>query len=77
MHYGAKLEDGRAVTLELCERYIAAELERAMGTVDSNRYRANEQAATLMRKLIREQRFCEFLTLPAHRRMISAESTAT
>lgn len=30
-----------------------------------------------MRKLIREQRFCEFLTLPAHRRMISAESTAT
>ena len=41
-----------------------------------NRYRAYEQAATLTRELIREQRFCEFLTLPAYRRMISAKSRA-
>jgi malate synthase len=76
VHHGAKLEDGRAVTLELCERYIDAELGRAKEAVDSNRYRAYEEAATLMRELIREQNFCEFLTLPAYRRVISAESTA-
>ncbi len=76
VHHGAKLEDGRAVTVELCENYIDAELARAKKMVDAKRYRAYEQAATLMRDLVRDPRFCEFLTLPAYQRVIAAEATA-
>lgn len=76
VHHGAKLEDGRAVTVELCENYIDAELARAQKMVDAKRYRAYEQAATLMRDLVRDPRFCEFLTLPAYQRVIAAEATA-
>jgi malate synthase len=76
VHHGARLEDGRAITTELCDRFIDAELARSKETVDANRYRAYEQAATLMRELIRAPRFCEFLTLPAYERVIAAETAA-
>lgn len=76
VHHGAKLEDGRAITVELCDRYIDAELARSKETVDANRYAAYQQAAALMRELIREPRFCEFLTVPAYQRVIAAEAAA-
>ena len=76
VHHRAKLENGRAVTVGLCEGYIDAELARAKEMVNAKRYRGYEQAATLMRDSVRDPRFCEFLALPAYRRVIDAEATA-
>jgi malate synthase len=74
VHHRAVLQDGRAVTVELCGSYIDAELERAKETVDPNRYQAYLQAASLMRELVQSPRFTEFLTVPAYARVIAAET---
>ncbi|HEY6849690.1 MAG TPA: malate synthase A [Terracidiphilus sp.] len=74
VHHRAVLQDGRAVTVELCQSYIDAELERAKQTVDPNRYQAYLEAASLMRELIQSPRFTEFLTVPAYARVIMAET---
>jgi malate synthase len=74
VHHRAVLQDGRAVTAELCEGYMDAELERARQTVDPNRYQAYLQAASLMRELVQSPRFTEFLTVPAYARVIGAET---
>jgi malate synthase len=73
VHHGASLQDGRAVTAELCDRVIDEELERAKSAVDKERYKAYENAAFLMRELIKEPKFTDFLTLPAYNRVVAAE----
>jgi malate synthase len=73
VHHGAVLDDGRKVTEELCESFIAAELDRVSKTVDRTRYQAYLQAAELMRELIDAPRFTEFLTVPAYERIVAAE----
>ena len=73
VHHGARLEDGRAVTAEMCDAVIDAELARVSGLVDAGRYGAYEQAAGLMRELIRAPRFTEFLTVPAYARVLEEE----
>ncbi len=74
VHHGARLVDGRAVTIELCDAAIEAELARAKSAVDGTRFRAYEHAAFLMRELIRAPRFTEFLTIPAYARVVAAET---
>jgi len=73
VHHHAKLEDGRAVTVELVEAAIADELARAKGAVDAERYKAYEEAAELMRALVRGEKFTDFLTLPAYDRVLAEE----
>ena len=73
VHHGAKLQDGRPVTVELCEESIRKELESAKHSVDATRYNAYERAAELMRKLIRSEKFVEFLTLPAYTEVLKTE----
>jgi malate synthase len=73
VHHGASLQDGRAVTAELCDRVIDEELERAKSAVDKERYNAYENAAFLMRELIKEPKFTDFLTVPAYNRVVAAE----
>jgi len=74
VHHNAKLDDGRAITADFCDGYIDAELAKAKQTVDDKRYQAYEQAATLMRDLIRSAKFRDFLTLPAYERVMATET---
>ncbi len=76
VHHHAKLDDGRAVTAELCGTYIDEELARAKIAVDAQRYNSYEEAATMMRDLIDSPRFRDFLTLPAYDRVIATETFA-
>lgn len=75
VHHHARLDDGRDITTELCDRFIDAELERAQASVSEDRYKAYEQAASLMRDLIRSPRFPDFLTTPAYERVLASESS--
>ena len=77
VHHGASLEDGRTVTADLCDRFIDEELERAKTAVDEDRYRAYQNAAFLMRELIKEPKFTDFLTVPAYNRVVAAEGVTT
>ena len=71
VHHHAVLEDGRAVTVELCEAVIEEELSRVRG---SERYGAYERAAELMRELIGGGEFINFLTNPAYERVMAEEA---
>jgi len=73
VHHGAKLQDGRPVTVDLVEQTIDAELAAMRATVDDVRYRAYERAAVLMRKLIESPTFPEFLTVPAYAEVLKEE----
>jgi malate synthase len=42
--------------------------------VDAVRYAAYEEAAELMRELVRAPQFIEFLTLPAYQRVLKDEN---
>ncbi len=76
VHHGARLDDGRVVTTELCDTYIDGELDKARQAVDPTRYKAYEEAAGLIRDLIRSSRFGDFLTLPAYDRVVATETYA-
>jgi malate synthase len=73
VHHGARLQDGRKVTVELCDQIIDEELAKVKPSVDAERYAAYEKAAALMRNLIRSDRFIEFLTLPAYDEVLKTE----
>ncbi len=74
VHHGAKLQDGRAVTVDLVEKTIADELAATRPKVDAARFQAYERAAGLMRKLIESEKFPEFLTVPAYAEVLKAET---
>jgi malate synthase len=76
VHHGAHLVTGEPVTAQLCFQRIEEELARAKSTVDADRYKAYEKAATLMRNLIESPRFMDFLTLPAYNNLIAIERNA-
>src|SRR3984885_7089162 len=76
VHHGAVLENGEAVTAELCGQFIEQELERAKTAVDAERYRAYVNAAALMRELIDAPKFMEFLIVPAYSGVIAAGGAA-
>ena len=71
VHHHAVMEDGLAVTVELIEREIDDELERAKAKVDAQRYSAYVRAAKLMRELIRAPKFMDFLTVPAYETVLA------
>ncbi|MDE1155163.1 MAG: malate synthase A [Acidobacteriaceae bacterium] len=73
VHHHARLEDGRAVTSELCDEYIDAEIAQAKEAYPPARYEAYTHAAFLMRELIRSPRFQDFLTTPAYARVLDHE----
>jgi len=73
LHHGARLEDGRPVTLELVETVLGEELGRISGMVgeeafDGGRYR---EAAGLFMDLTRAEALADFLTLPAYERILT------
>ena len=73
VHHAARLEDGRPVTVALCDEVIDTELTRTRQALDETRQRALDHAAFLLRELIRAPRFTEFLTVPAYARVVAAE----
>ncbi len=73
VHHGANLEDGRRVTAELCDLFIDGELERMKSLVAADRYWACEDAALLMQEMIKAEKFPDFLTALAYKRVIVAE----
>jgi malate synthase len=74
VHHGAVMDDGLPVTAEMVEEVISDELERVRPMVDEKRYEAYEQAAELMRELIRAPKFVDFLTVPAYERVLESEA---
>jgi malate synthase len=76
VHHHATLNDGRKVTCELCDKMIDEELIKTKSAVDDQRFAAYENAASLMRDLIRRDQFTDFLTLPAYERVLKEETFA-
>jgi malate synthase len=73
VHHGAKLQDGRPVTIPLIEQTMDQELAAMKPKLDAERFSAYERAAVLMRKLIASQTFPEFLTVPAYAEVLKEE----
>lgn len=65
---GAKLDDGRTIDLALYESLLPEELEKIKAYVGEERYKNGrfDEAVKLFDKLVKEQDFAEFLTLPAY-----------
>ncbi len=63
------LEDGRKVTIELFRQVAEEELEKIKATIGEKQFasRKFQQAAELLDKIITDEQFVEFLTLPAYR----------
>jgi malate synthase len=68
IRHGSVLEDGRVVTRELVRVMIARELDHLRAAMGDGPYRASrcERAAAIFDRLVTEQVFGEFLTLPAY-----------
>jgi malate synthase len=78
VHHQAHLNDGRAITPELCLQIIDEELEKFRQSAGEAQFRAGryEEAAKLLRDLIQSGRFVEFLTLPAYDRLNEIEHSS-
>jgi malate synthase len=69
IRHKAKLEDGRIIDLELCNRLLDEELGKLKSAAHpGNRY---DDAARIFRDLIAAARFPEFLTLPAYETLVA------
>ena len=71
IHHQAKMTDGRLVDLSLCLKLIDEELARVRAEIGEARFVSSryDQAAALLRELIRAPQFVEFLTLPAYEQL--------
>jgi malate synthase len=66
--HGAKLADGRTVTMELCGQTLNEELVKLkVSAPEGHRF---DDAAKLFLAMIESDRFVEFLTLPAYERIV-------
>jgi malate synthase len=74
VHHGAVLVDGRPVTAAMVDGVIDEELAKARSAFGSERVIAYERAASLLRDLIRSERFTDFLTLPAYEAVLRDEA---
>jgi len=79
IHHKAHLNDGRAITPELCLQIIDEELAKFRQTVGEEQFRAGRytEAAKLVRDLIQSGKFIEFLTLPAYDQLKETEHAST
>jgi malate synthase len=69
IRHKAKLEDGQAIDLALCNKTLDEELAKLKASADGkNRY---DDAAAIFRDLIAAERFPEFLTIPAYEKIVS------
>lgn len=71
IHRGATLEGGRPVTYELYRELLPEELKKIENYVGAERY-ANgrfDEAAEIFDRLVKDEDFVEFLTLPAYERI--------
>ena len=71
IHHHAKLNDGREITLDLCLKTIDEELAKMKQLAGDAQFNAGryQQAASILRDLIKSQKFIEFLTLPAYEKL--------
>jgi malate synthase len=71
LHHNVRLNDGRAIDAELCERTIEEELAKFRVSVGQEQFESGRylEAAQLLREMIMSARFVEFLTLPAYDRL--------
>jgi len=72
--HGCKTKDGRTIDVALCEQMIGEELAKAKQAADPIRATAYENAAQLMRDLIRRPQFVDFLTIPAYQLVLNEGS---
>jgi malate synthase len=75
IRHQARLEDGRTLTHELYRAMVAEELERIRALVGDDRYGKGKfpLAAATFDRLIANQEFTEFLTLPAYDELLKLE----
>ncbi len=71
IRHGARLEDGREITLDVFRGLIAAELDAQRALLGPERFAASrfEPAAALYDELVSARDLPEFLTLPAYERL--------
>lgn len=65
---GAKMEDGRTVTYDLYKEILPSELDKIKAYVGASAYENGQfpKAIDLFDRLVKEDEFIEFLTLPAY-----------
>jgi malate synthase len=68
LHHGARTSDGAPVTAERFDRLLAEELDRIHGEVGAQRLAKGvfPSASRLFERMIKQDEFDEFLTLPAY-----------
>ena len=73
VHHKSKLDDGRTVDLDLCDRILAEELQKTSDMVGEAHFKQGRygDAAAIFRKLIATPSFIEFLTLPAYDQLVA------
>ncbi|MCA9236906.1 MAG: hypothetical protein KDA44_15625, partial [Planctomycetales bacterium] len=71
LRHGARLDDGRSVTLSLFHELFSEELVRIRSEVGETRYHEGEflAAAELFKQIIEQEELDEFLTLKAYERL--------
>ncbi len=72
LHHNAVLDDGRKVDNALVDQVIAEELDAWKERVGDNAYKAGRfnDAGEMMRQIVEQDLFEEFLTLPAYERLV-------
>ncbi|HEU4698854.1 MAG TPA: malate synthase A [Gemmatimonadales bacterium] len=75
IHHGATLEDGTKLTVDRYRTMQLEELEALRREVGDERWRTGywEPAAAILDRLITDEEFTDFLTLPAYRELIAHE----
>ncbi|MEO1259809.1 MAG: malate synthase A [Bacteroidota bacterium] len=68
IHSGAKLENNTPITYDLYRQLLVEELEKIKAYVGTDRFEKGQfsEATDLFDRLIKEEEFVEFLTLPAY-----------
>ena len=62
LHHSAKLDDGRTFTLELFKSILKEEVDK-LGGIDNEAYK---QAYDIVDKMVENESFEDFLTLPGY-----------
>jgi malate synthase len=70
-HPNGILADGRKVTLGLVEQWLADEIRKVQASMGGERYHSGKfgQAIVILEKILKNDEFTEFLTLPAYEQL--------